>query len=72
VVSIPDEKKGEQIILITTYPFASRDMLIKYFREQKISELSVPKTIIIVDNLPVLGTGKTDYQAVKNIALLGE
>ncbi len=61
VVQIPDTKKGERLILITTNPTANRDDLISHVQEQGIGELSLPKTILVINEMPVLGTGKTDY-----------
>lgn len=61
VVQIPDAKKGEQLILITTYPAANRNDLIAYVQEQGLGELNIPKTILTINEIPVLGTGKTDY-----------
>ncbi len=64
VVAIPDARKGEQLILVTTYDNAERKDLSVYASEQGISELSVPKTIMTIDKMPVLGSGKTDYSNV--------
>jgi acyl-[acyl-carrier-protein]-phospholipid O-acyltransferase/long-chain-fatty-acid--[acyl-carrier-protein] ligase len=64
VVNIPDPKKGETLVLMTTQKDASRDSLSAYAREQGITELSVPKRLLLVDELPLLGTGKVDYPAV--------
>jgi len=61
VVSIPDEKKGEQLVLVTDYKEAARDALIADAREKGLGELGIPKKILIVDNIPVLATGKVDY-----------
>ena len=67
VVSIPDPKKGEQLILVTEQPDASREPLLAYAKDQGIAEIMVPKTIRIIDRIPVLGTGKLDYVGVKNL-----
>ena len=64
VVSIPDAKKGEQLVLITEKQGAEREPLLAYAREQGIAELMVPKSIRIVDRIPVLGSGKVDYVGV--------
>ncbi|MDP1557995.1 MAG: acyl-[ACP]--phospholipid O-acyltransferase [Nitrosomonas sp.] len=64
VVQISDPKKGEQLVLITTHPQANRNDLLKYMQRQGISELNLPKTILMTDAIPVLGTGKTDYVAL--------
>lgn len=68
VVNLPDEKKGEQLVLITNSKDAARDAILKHVKAEGISELTVPKTIHVVDQVPLLGTGKTDYQAVKKLA----
>jgi len=68
VVALPDPKKGEQLVLVTTYTEAAREDIVKYTREQGIAELSIPKIIKTVDKIPLLGTGKTDYVEVKRLA----
>jgi len=69
VVAIPDSRKGEQIILLTQYISATREEIIAHFRSKKTSELSIPKAIIALKLIPLLGTGKIDYQKAKTIAL---
>ena len=69
VVNIPDEKKGEQLVLFTTQPDADRSALITNFKEKGLSELAVPKTIRVVDEIPLMGTGKVDYVKLKEMAL---
>lgn len=64
VVARPDPRKGEQLVLVTTHPQAEREAIISHFREQGITELSLPKRIIPIQALPMLGSGKTDYPAV--------
>lgn len=65
VVAVPDARKGEQLILVTTNDNAKREDLSSYANDNGIAELSVPKTIIHVDKMFVLGTGKIDYPAVQ-------
>jgi acyl-[acyl-carrier-protein]-phospholipid O-acyltransferase/long-chain-fatty-acid--[acyl-carrier-protein] ligase len=67
VVSMPDSKKGEQLVLVTTYAEANRDELVKYARHQQINELSIPKKIVVVAKLPLLGSGKVDYTGIKEL-----
>lgn len=67
IISIPDEKKGEQLILVTDMKTATREAIIAYVKEHGITELSIPKQIKIVDKVPLLGTGKTDYVKVKEL-----
>ncbi len=67
IVTIPDTKKGEQLVLMTTSQTLKRPDISAYFKENQITELSVPKEILIVEKLPLLGTGKVDYVAVKEM-----
>ena len=61
VVAIPDIKKGEQLVLITTSDEITREAIISHFRKEGISEIQIPRKIMRIDKLLVLGTGKTDY-----------
>ncbi len=65
VVNLPDERKGEQIVLATEFAGATRDELVRYFRAEGMSELALPRRVMVVKTLPVLGTGKADYVKVK-------
>jgi acyl-[acyl-carrier-protein]-phospholipid O-acyltransferase/long-chain-fatty-acid--[acyl-carrier-protein] ligase len=63
VISLPDPKKGEQLVLLTEEKGASREALSAYAKDHGIGELSVPRTIKHVEKMPLLGTGKIDYPA---------
>ena len=63
-VSLPDFQKGEQLILVTTRADAARGELSARAKADGMSELNVPKRIVPVAALPLLGSGKTDYPAV--------
>lgn len=65
---VPDPKRGEQIILLTDYPDAKRADLLRWAQQHGVPEISVPKKIISVTNVPILGTGKLDYVAVTKMA----
>jgi acyl-[acyl-carrier-protein]-phospholipid O-acyltransferase/long-chain-fatty-acid--[acyl-carrier-protein] ligase len=65
VLSVPDAQKGEQLVLVTTKPEAVRADLSARARADGMSELHVPKKILTVPKMPLLGSGKTDYPAVK-------
>jgi len=68
VVAIPDMRKGEQLVLMTTNAQATRNQLQAYAAENGIGNLAVPGTVMPVPKMPVLGSGKIDYAAVKDIA----
>ena len=63
-ISIPDPQKGEQLVLVTDCEQANRSAMLALARERGIGEIAVPKRIVAGVSIPVLGTGKVDYQAV--------
>jgi acyl-[acyl-carrier-protein]-phospholipid O-acyltransferase / long-chain-fatty-acid--[acyl-carrier-protein] ligase len=67
-VSIPDPRKGERIVLLTTQKDADRPAMQLLAKASGASELAVPAVIQIVDKLPLLGSGKTDYVAATALA----
>jgi acyl-[acyl-carrier-protein]-phospholipid O-acyltransferase/long-chain-fatty-acid--[acyl-carrier-protein] ligase len=67
VVAVPDEKKGEKLILVTSDESISPDKLREYWRAHKIAELSMPKQIHIIDCVPRLATGKVNYPVLCEI-----
>ena len=68
VISMPDARKGERLVLITDRFDASVSKLLEHAQANGASELSVPRKIVKAPEIPVLGTGKTDYVAVQRIA----
>jgi acyl-[acyl-carrier-protein]-phospholipid O-acyltransferase/long-chain-fatty-acid--[acyl-carrier-protein] ligase len=68
VTTLPDAQKGEQLVLITEQQEAERSALLQYAKAAGIGELNVPKKILAVRQLPLLGTGKIDHPAVKTMA----
>ena len=60
-VAIPDERKGEQIVLLTTHKSADRAGLLAQAKTDGIGEINIPRKITITHTMPVLGTGKIDY-----------
>jgi acyl-[acyl-carrier-protein]-phospholipid O-acyltransferase/long-chain-fatty-acid--[acyl-carrier-protein] ligase len=67
-VVVADPRKGEQIVLVTDAGEASRPSLLAWAQHHGVSELAVPRRVLIVPAVPVLGTGKTDYVAVQQMA----
>ena len=61
VVAVPDARKGERLILVTTDKAAARDQLLRAAKAKGMSELSVPAEIMVVDRIPLLGSGKPDF-----------
>jgi acyl-[acyl-carrier-protein]-phospholipid O-acyltransferase/long-chain-fatty-acid--[acyl-carrier-protein] ligase len=67
-VSLPDEKKGEKIILITDNKDALRKHFQEYVKKEKHGELYLPRKVLLAEELPVLGTGKIDYVSLTQMA----
>ncbi|MBX9461006.1 MAG: AMP-binding protein [Brevundimonas sp.] len=68
VVSVPDSRKGEKLVLVTDRKDADVARLAEWARSHGAPELAVPKKIMRVGEVPVLGTGKTDYVAIQQMA----
>jgi acyl-[acyl-carrier-protein]-phospholipid O-acyltransferase / long-chain-fatty-acid--[acyl-carrier-protein] ligase len=61
VAALPDPRKGERLVLVTDKHGATRSDFQAYARSQHASELMLPAEIIVLDKLPLLGSGKVDY-----------
>ncbi len=68
-VSVPDHRKGERIVLVTTAGEVDRSDLKKHGKTEGFPELMVPGDIVKVGDIPVLGSGKTDYVTTRQIAV---
>lgn len=66
-VALPDARKGETLTLVTDKPDADREALSAHARREGFSELAVPKTILVVAQIPVMGTGKVDLPATHEL-----
>ena len=67
VVAVSDPKKGERLVLVTDRHDAEVALLAAFARTNGAPELAVPKKIVKVEAVPLLGTGKTDYAAVQEM-----
>jgi len=68
VISQPDASKGEMLILFTTDAALDRTALQKVAQQTGVPGLAVPKKIVHIASLPLLGTGKTDYVTLNRMA----
>ncbi len=65
--SLPDERKGERVVMITQHPNASRGEFSAFAKQKGASELMVPAEVATLPTIPLLGSGKLDYAAVKHL-----
>ena len=63
-----DEKKGEKLVLLTTRDITT-SKLRSLLSERGLPNLWIPREIKIVDEIPILASGKLDLQAIKQICL---
>ncbi|WP_421913733.1 AMP-binding protein [Mesorhizobium sp.] len=68
-VAVPDKRRGERIVLVTTAEDADPEELRRFGRQAGAAELMVPNDIVKVREIPVLGSGKTDYVSTRKLAL---
>jgi acyl-[acyl-carrier-protein]-phospholipid O-acyltransferase/long-chain-fatty-acid--[acyl-carrier-protein] ligase len=68
VISMPDKKKGEKLVLVTDRQDAAVTSLVAHAQSIGAPELAVPRKILKVTQVPVLGSGKTDYVAIQRMA----
>jgi acyl-[acyl-carrier-protein]-phospholipid O-acyltransferase/long-chain-fatty-acid--[acyl-carrier-protein] ligase len=70
VTSLPDEKKGERIAVITTLPAEKLAPVLEKLPQCDLPALWKPRAnqFFHVDAIPMLGTGKIDLRGVKELA----
>jgi len=67
VVAMADPKRGEQLVLVTDCEEAARPALTAGAREAGLPEMFVPRAIVKVEAVPLLGSGKIDYVAATRL-----
>ena len=68
---LPDQRKGEKIVLLATNNLDESHFK-KLLLDAKVNPLFHPAQVILVDEIPKLGSGKTDFGETKKIALVNE
>jgi len=67
-VNLPDEKKGEAILLLVAGEGLVVDELRKTMLASGVNPLSLPAEYRLVEAIPKLGSGKTDFTAARALA----
>ena len=68
VVTEPDPRRGERLVLVTEEKDATRTAFQTYAKSKGASDLMAPAELMVVDKLPVLGSGKADLVGVARLA----
>ncbi len=71
VASVPDEKKGERIIVLHTKLNKTPSEIVKGLSAKGLPNLFLPSedSFFQVDSIPLLGTGKLDLRGLQQLAL---
>ncbi len=71
VTSVPDPRKGEKLIVFFTKDAGDNEKLIQIMEESHLPNLWKPhkNAYFKIDQIPILGSGKLNLQAIKKTAL---
>jgi acyl-[acyl-carrier-protein]-phospholipid O-acyltransferase/long-chain-fatty-acid--[acyl-carrier-protein] ligase len=71
VTAVPDERRGERIVVMHTKLAKTPDQICKELGESGLPNLWIPSAddFYEVPEIPILGTGKLDLKGLKNLAL---
>jgi acyl-[acyl-carrier-protein]-phospholipid O-acyltransferase / long-chain-fatty-acid--[acyl-carrier-protein] ligase len=66
IVALPDPKKGERLVAVTTTVGLSRTDFVAHAKGQGAQDLMVPHSVLTISDadFPLLGSGKTNYPAL--------
>ena len=67
-VALPHDRKGEQVVLVTDHAGADAAALKRFARDKGIAEIMVPRDLVQVERMPLLGAGKIDHAGAKSLA----
>jgi len=65
VITRPEENKGEALIAVTNEPKLTLDEIRDAIKAKGLTNLSVPREIKVVPEIPKLGTGKVNYRELQ-------
>ncbi len=70
VAGIPDATKGEALVVLTTHELPPEVLRAK-LSAAGVPNLWIPRIVKRVEQIPMLGTGKTDLKRCRELALAG-
>ena len=72
VSSIDNEVKGEMLVAAVNEPRVELKEMREIIQRKGLSNLYIPKKLIVLDKLPRLGSGKIDYAGLKEQLQIGD
>ena len=67
-VAVNDERKGESIVLLVKSSLTLQEIQAR-IKTLNIPPIMLPAQILKVEQIPLLGSGKTDFKGAKNLAI---
>ena len=67
-VNLPDEKKGEHIVLLYRGDLSEKEVS-ERIKNSQMAPMMQPSHTMKVDELPKLASGKADFKGAKSLAL---
>jgi acyl-[acyl-carrier-protein]-phospholipid O-acyltransferase/long-chain-fatty-acid--[acyl-carrier-protein] ligase len=67
-LAVADAQKGEAVVLCTSDQELTPERLAQTARAQGFPELAVPRRLVCLKELPLLGSGKVDYPRLRSLA----
>lgn len=65
LITRAEENKGEMLVAVTNEPKLTLDEIREAIKRKGLGNLSVPREIKVVKEIPQLGTGKVDYRELQ-------
>jgi acyl-[acyl-carrier-protein]-phospholipid O-acyltransferase/long-chain-fatty-acid--[acyl-carrier-protein] ligase len=65
VIAVPDEDKGEKLIAVTDQPKLTLEDIRGAIRGKGMTNLCVPREVMVVREIPKLGTGKVNHRELQ-------
>jgi acyl-[acyl-carrier-protein]-phospholipid O-acyltransferase / long-chain-fatty-acid--[acyl-carrier-protein] ligase len=65
--ALPDERKGQRLVLLTQEKGASRAALQQFAKAKGAADLMIPAEVLVEPALPLLGSGKLDFAGVRKL-----
>jgi acyl-[acyl-carrier-protein]-phospholipid O-acyltransferase / long-chain-fatty-acid--[acyl-carrier-protein] ligase len=66
--TVKEEARGESIVLFTDDPDLRRERLLAAAHQSGLPEFAIPRRVIHLDKVPLLGNGKKDYVKLQAMA----
>ena len=65
--SLPDQRKGERVVLVTQHKGATRGDFSSFAKSHGAADVMVPAEVVVIPTIPLLGSGKLDFAGVKRL-----